>query len=109
MDKRGDLVFVAQTCYIEPMRSAALPAVRITPELKQQLEGVLADGETVSALVERAVRGEIERRIMEDEFRQRGIEAIERVEAGGAYLTAEEVLGKLEAKLQRAKASRAGR
>lgn len=105
----GGLVFVAQTCYIKLVRSASLPAVRITPELKQQLEGVLADGETVSALVERAVRGEIERRIMEDEFRQLGIQAIERVEAGGAYLTAEEVRGKLEAKLQRAKASRAGR
>ncbi|AOS81134.1 MULTISPECIES: YlcI/YnfO family protein [Hydrogenophaga] len=91
------------------MRSAALPAVRITPELKQQLEDVLADGETVSALVERAVRGEIERRVMEGEFHRRGMEAIERVEAGGMYLTAEDVLGKLEAKLRRAKESRTRR
>lgn len=91
------------------MRSAALPAVRITPELKQQLEDVLADGETVSALVERAVRGEFERRVMKDEFHRRGIEAIERVEAGGAYPTAKDVLGKLEAKLQRAKEGRADR
>jgi len=102
-------VRVVQLCYIACMRSAALPAVRITPELKQQLEDVLADGETISALVERAVRGEIERRVMEDEFRQRGIEAIERVEAGGAYLPAEDVLGKLKAKLQRAKEIQASR
>lgn len=108
-NQAGDLVYVAQMCYIDFMRSAALPAVRITPELKQQLEGVLADGETVSALVERAVRGEIERRVMEDEFHRRGVESIERVEAGGAYLTAEDVLIKLEAKLQRAKESRARR
>jgi hypothetical protein len=33
------------------------------------------------------------------------MEAIERVEAGGAYLTAEDVIGKFEAKLQRAKES----
>ena len=103
------MAHVAQLRYIAFMRSTSLPAVRITPELKQQLEDVLADGETVSALVERAVRGEIERRVMEDEFRRRGIEAIERVEAGGAYLTAEEVLGKLEAKLQRAKELQASR
>lgn len=91
------------------MRSTSLPAVRITPELKLQLEGVLAEGETVSALVERAVRGEIERRVLEDEFHRRGFEAIARVEAGGGYLSAEEVLGKLESKLQRAKKSLAAR
>lgn len=91
------------------MRSTSLPAVRITPELKLQLEGVLAEGETVSALVERAVRGEIERRVLEEEFHRRGFEAIARVEAGGGHLTAEEVLGKLESKLQRVKKSLAAR
>ena len=44
------------------MRSTSLPAVRVTPELKQQLESVLVEGETISALVERAVRQEIDRR-----------------------------------------------
>lgn len=100
---------MAQSCYTIHMRSTELPAVRVTPELKQQLEKVLSDGETVSALVERARRGEIERRVIEDEFRRRGIGAIERVEAGGAFFTAEDVLGKLKAKLQRAQESRARR
>lgn len=54
------------------MGTTTRATVRIATELKERLEGVLADGETISALVERAVRREVERRILEDEFHQRG-------------------------------------
>lgn len=57
------------------MKTATLPAVRITPELKHELQAVLGDAETVSAFVEQAVRGAVNFRRTQMEFLARGEQA----------------------------------
>jgi hypothetical protein len=39
-----------------PMKTAAIPAVRVSPELREAAEAVLQSGETLSGFVEDAVR-----------------------------------------------------
>ena len=42
------------------MKTAAIPAVRVSPELRQAAEAVLETGETLSGFVEDAVRRNVE-------------------------------------------------
>lgn len=89
------------------MKSATIPAVRVEPELREQLESVLAEGESLSAFVEASIRERVQRRRTQAEFLARGMEALANFKAGGPSFTAEEVLAKLEAKLAAAKARKA--
>lgn len=89
------------------MRSASLPPIRVEPELRQQLEEVLAEGETLTSLVEYAVRQELTRRVAEAKFHKRGFASLARAKETGAYLDADEVLSGLEDRLQAAKAAAA--
>ena len=81
------------------MKTATIPPVRTTPEFRQEMEQALKDGETLAALVESAVRGEVHRRREQAEFMQRGLAAIGRTQADGDAVPAAEVIAKLEAKL----------
>lgn len=87
------------------MRSASLPPIRVEPEFRQQLEEVLAEGETLSSLVEHAVRQELMRRMADAEFHQRGFASLARAKETGDYLDADEVLSRLDDRLRAAKAS----
>ncbi|QRR33912.1 prevent-host-death protein [Hydrogenophaga sp. YM1] len=89
------------------MRSASLPPIRVEPEFRQQLEEVLAEGETLSSLVEHAVRQELMRRMADAEFHQRGFASLARAKETGNYLDADEVLSRLDDRLRAAKASSA--
>lgn len=81
------------------MKSATIPPVRTTPQFRQEMEQALEEGETLAALVERAVRDEVRRRREQAEFLQRGLAAIGRTQADGDGIPAETVIAKLEAKL----------
>jgi hypothetical protein len=61
-----------QTHYTSFMKSAAIPQVRVEPELRTQLEAVLRPEETLSEFVEAAVRGALEQRVAQTEFHARG-------------------------------------
>lgn len=89
------------------MKSASLPPIRFEPELRQQLEEVLAEGETLTSLVEYAVRQELIRRIAESEFHQRGFDSLARAKETGVYVNAEDVFSGLEERLRAAKAAAA--
>lgn len=88
------------------MKTATLPPVRIAPQLRDDIEQALTEGETLTALVETAVRSEIARRQEQAEFVRRGLAAIERTEAAGDGVPVAAVIAKLEAKLAAAKAAR---
>lgn len=109
MDPLKGSVGASHVRYIDAMRSASLPPVRIEPEFREQLEKVLADGETLSSLVENAVRQELNRRLAEREFLKRGFASLARAKKTGVYLDGDEVLSRLEDRLQAAKASAATR
>ena len=85
------------------MKSATLPSLRVAPELREAAEDVLREGETLSAFLESALRAEIEQRRMQDEFVARGLASRDRARQTGRDIPAADVLGRLEAQLEKAK------
>lgn len=88
------------------MKSATLPSLRVDPELRAAAESVLNEGETLSAFVESSVKAQIHYRKTQAEFIARGLASLAEAERTGVYYTTEEVLGRLKAKLDAAKAAR---
>lgn len=96
------------------MKTATLPPIRVAPDFRLELEGVLEQGESLSQFVENAVRNTVAKRKNQAEFVRRGIVAIEATKRDGSGIPAAVVIAKLETKLadaklaQRAKAKRGG-
>jgi hypothetical protein len=90
------------------MKTATLPPIRVAPDFKRDLEGVLEQGESLSQFVENAVRTTVIRRKTQAEFIERGIAAIEATKKDGG-IPAGEVIARLEAKLAAAKQAKAQR
>lgn len=91
------------------MKTATLPPIRVAPDLRQELEGVLEQGETLSQFVESAVRSVVERRKHQAEFVRRGITAIAETKRTGQGVPADQMVARLEAKLTAAQRSQARR
>lgn len=91
------------------MKTATLPPIRVAPDFKVDLEGVLEQGESLSQFVENAVRTTVIRRKTQAEFIKRGIAAIEATKRQGGGIPAEVVIAKLEAKLSAARQAKAQR
>ena len=85
-------------------KSAQMPAIRVDPDLRRAAESVLADGESLSSLIEHSVRGEVERRQAQRAFVARGIASAEHARQTGMYHAAEDVHRELEAMLLEAEA-----
>jgi len=81
------------------MKTATLPPVRVDPALRVAMERALAEGETLTAMVEAAVRHEVQRRQSQEEFMRRGMAAIAATRAHGDGLPAAEMLARLQARL----------
>ena len=81
------------------MKTAVIPQVRVEPELRAQLEEVLAKDETLSDFVEDAVRRAVERRRVEAAFRARGDAAWQAYLRTGQAKPAEQVLAEMQARL----------
>jgi len=88
------------------MRSAAIPAVRVPPELRQAAEEVLQSGETLSNFVEEAVRRSVEFRRAQQAFIARGLASSQAARESGKYVSSSAVLGKLARRLDKARRSR---
>ena len=84
------------------MKTAAIPAVRVPPELRQAAEELLAEGETLSGFVEDAVRRNVEYRQAQAAFVARGLASRDAARASGRYVKASTVLGKLNRRLTNA-------
>ena len=91
------------------MKTATLPPIRVAPDFRLELEGVLEQGESLSQFVESAVRATVAKRKTQAEFVRRGIAAIEATKRDGSGLPADVVVGKLEAKLAAARQAKAQR
>lgn len=85
------------------MKTATLPPLRVEPELRKSALRVLHPGETLSAFVEEAVQLSIERRQSQAEFLARGIASGEKARETGKYVSASNVLKKLEKRLATAR------
>lgn len=91
------------------MKTATLPPVRVAPDFRQELEGVLEQGETLSQFVESAVRSVVEKRKHQAEFVRRGIAAIEETQRMDTGIPAEQVIARLKAKLNAARLAKVQR
>ena len=89
------------------MKSATLPPLRVTPDLRAAAESVLEEGESLSSFVETSVRKQIEFRRVQKEFIARGLAAREEAKRTGVYYTVEESLAGLDAILQKRKSGSA--
>lgn len=88
------------------MKTATLPPVRIEPAFRQQAEEVLQPGETLTQLVESAVRTAVAVRRSQAEFLRRGIQAIEKTRLDATGIPAEQVIAGLEDRLTEARHAR---
>ncbi|MGH8462107.1 MAG: YlcI/YnfO family protein [Stenotrophobium sp.] len=85
------------------MKTATLPPLRVTPDLRHAAESVLQDGETLSSFVETSVRKQIDFRRVQKEFIARGLAAREEVKRTGITYSVEESMAALDAILQKHK------
>ncbi len=81
------------------MKSATLPAVRVDPQLRSELEAVLGEAETLSAFVEQAVRGAVHYRRTQAEFLARGEQAWQDYQRTGQSSPAAEVFDRVQQRI----------
>ena len=91
------------------MKTATLPPLRVEPGLREAAESVLQEGESLSGLMEKSLRDEVNRRRNQAEFIARGLAAREEAKRTGVYYTADEVHAELHAMLAAAEAKAAGK
>jgi hypothetical protein len=78
--------------------------VRVEPEFRAEVEAVLGEGETLSEFVEASVRAGVERRRVQAEFVGRGLRSREAAVRTGDTVSADEVVERLQRKLDAARA-----
>ena len=88
------------------MKTAAIPAVRVPPELREAAEELLRAGETLSSFVEESVRRNAEFRRSQKAFIERGLVSAEAARKSGKYVSAAAMLTKLDRRLDKARKER---
>jgi hypothetical protein len=81
------------------MKTATLPSLRVEPQLRAAAESVLREGETLTSLIETAMRETIARRRTQDEFLARGLRAAQNAKQTGTYYAAEAMHDELAQRL----------
>lgn len=82
------------------MKSATFPPLRVEPELRDAVQNVLREGESLSSFVEQSVRANINQRRMQQEFIERGLRSRDEAIQTGEYYSAEEVLAEIDEMLR---------
>lgn len=84
------------------MKTASMPSLRVDPELRQDVESVLLEGETLSSFMEQSLRLCIQSRRVQKEFIARGLVSRDEARSTGEYFTAEDVLSEMGEMLSQA-------
>jgi hypothetical protein len=82
------------------MKTATLPSLRVEPQLRAAAESVLREGETLTSLIETAMRETIQRRRTQDEFLARGLRSAQDAKQSGIFYAAESVHTELAQRLK---------
>lgn len=88
------------------MKTTTIAPVRIELQLRDAVEQSLNVGEATSGLIDKTARAGVTRRREHTAFIRRGLAAIARTSAANDGIPANAVIGRLEAKLVAARASR---
>ena len=89
------------------MKKATLPPLRVDSELRAAAESMLQQGETLSGFVLESVQLNIARREVQREFIARGLRARDDARQSGQYVSADEMLQRLDNSLNLARAKQA--
>jgi predicted transcriptional regulator len=81
------------------MKNSTLPSLRVDSQLREAAQSVLREGETLSALLETAIRETIHRRQQQDAFIARGLTASNDAQTTGVYYAAKSVHDELQSRL----------
>ena len=85
------------------MKTTTIPPLRVSPELREQAEAVLENGETLSSFMLAALRHSIDLRQTKREFIDRGLASAAKAKTTGKYVSADRVIARLTRKLSAAK------
>lgn len=85
------------------MKTSTLPAVRVEPALRSDAEAVLDEGESLSDFVATCVRDGVAWRRTQDAFLARARDAVERSEREDNGISPQEVLRRMDARLNAAR------
>ncbi len=89
------------------MKTSTIPSIRVKPELRAEIESLLSEDESMSEFVETSVRESVLRRKTQAEFIAKGLASLAYAKKTDDYVDADVVIGKLQQKLDIAKAKRA--
>jgi predicted transcriptional regulator len=89
--------------YLERMKTATIPSIRVDPEFPAEVESLLVEGETLSEFVEASVRASVQRRRVQAEFIARGLRSRDEARRTGEYVDADVVIEQLQRKLDAAR------
>ena len=81
------------------MKTTSFPSVRVDPALREAAQHVLREGETLTSLVETAVRETIQRRVAQAEFLARGLQSSADAKRTGSYHAADGVHAEMQRRL----------
>ena len=81
------------------MKTAQLPPIRVEPSVREEIESVLRQGETLSQFVENAAVQAAQRRRSQLDFLERGRDSLKRAKKSGQYYLAKDALDAMQARL----------
>lgn len=84
-------------------KTSTIPPLRVREGVRAAAEAALMEGETLSGFVLEAIQFNIQRRTMQQEFIARGLVARDEARREGKYVSADEVLARLDKTLARAR------
>ncbi len=84
------------------MKTANLPALRVSPALREAAESVLRPDESLSRLMETALQTCIAQRQADEDFIARGLRSADDARQSGVYVTSQAVIQDLREKLSQA-------
>lgn len=91
------------------MKTTTIPPLRVSPELRQEAEAVLREGETLSGFMLESLQGSIARRRDQQAFIERGLKSAAKARRTGQYATADDVVKQLSGHLSKARAKSAAK
>jgi hypothetical protein len=77
------------------MKTATLPAIRVTPQIRLTAESLLQEGETLTMFLQDSLERNIAHRAAEREFTARGLQSAASARASGNYVSAQDSLAEL--------------
>ena len=94
------------------MKTAQLPPVRVEAAVREEIEAVLHDGESLSQFVETATLEAARRRKAQEAFLARGRASLSEAKRTGEFYAADQVLedmrGRLQVRMQSLRKNKAG-